>query len=383
MAIRVLHIAEAPGGVERYLVTLLTKLKRYPEFEHILVCSTTFDSGKFEGLVSDIEVIDSMHNAISFSSDSKAVLAVRKAIKKYHPDIVYCHSSKAGAIGRMADVGIKNTLIYNAHGWSFNMKGASGKKTKLYEMVEKMLAPMTDKIVCISEYEKKSALEHGICKEDKLVVINNGIDFDEYKDLHPKSREELGIPESALVVGTIGRLTIQKAPDVFVRMAKLVKEKIPNAFFIMVGDDIGDGHFRGETEKWIKDAGLAGSILITGWVNDPLDYEGLFDVAVLLSRWEGFGLVLPEYMYMGKPIVATKADAIPYVVGDAGLLVDVDDYNAAAESVISIYEDKKLRSQVIEKGRERVKQFDAERTAEEHVDLFRYELRFRNPYLSD
>lgn len=370
MSIRVLHIAEAPGGVERYLVTLLTKLKVYPEFEHILVCSTTFDIKKYKGLVSDIEVIDSMHNAISFSSDSKAVLAVRKAIKRYRPDIVYCHSSKAGAIGRMADLCIKNTLIYNAHGWSFNMKEASGK-IKLYEIVEKMLAPMTDKIVCISEYEKKSALEHGICKEDKLVVINNGIDFDEYKDLHPKSREELGIPEDAFVVGNIGRLTTQKAPDVFVKMAAEVKKAIPEAFFLMVGDDIDDGKFRGETERQIKEASLEECFRITGWVDDPIDYMGVFDVAMLLSRWEGFGLVLPEYMYMEKPIVATKADAIPYVVGNAGLLVDIDDYEAAVESVIRLYQDKELREHIVNNGKERVKLFNAQRTTDEHAELFR------------
>ena len=368
---RILHIAEAPGGVERYLVTLLTKLKRYPEFEHILVCSTTFDKDKFKDLVSDVTLISSMHNAISFSSDSKAVMAVRKAIKKYKPDIVYCHSSKAGAIGRAADIGIKNTLIYNAHGWSFNMKGSSQKKIKLYELVERMLAPMTDKIVCISEYEKKSALEHGICKEDKLVVINNGIDFDEFETVHPKARKELGIPEDAFVIGSIGRLTTQKAPDVFVKMARIVKEKIPNAFFVMVGDDIGDGKFRGETEEQIKSAGLEECFHITGWVDDPIDYEGLFDVAVLLSRWEGFGLVLPEYMYMEKPIVGSRADAIPYVVGDAGLLVDIDDYNAAAEAVVKLHEDKELRSQIITKGKEQVKLFDAQRTADEHAELFR------------
>ena len=95
----------------------------------------------------------------------------------------------------------------------------------------------------------------------------------------------------------------------------------------------------------------------------------VFDVAVLLSRWEGFGLVLPEYMYMEKPIVATKADAIPYVVGDAGITIDIDDYKSAAESVIRIYEDKELRSQVIEKGKERVRLFDAARTADEHALL--------------
>ena len=150
-------------------------------------------------------------------------------------------------------------------------------------------------------------------------------------------------------------------------MARVIKERIPEAFFVMVGDDIGDGHFKDETEKWIKDVGLENSFIITGWVDDPLDYMGVFDVGVLLSRWEGFGLVLPEYMYMEKPIVASKADAIPYVVGDAGLLVEIDDYKMAAESVIKLYEEKELRGQVIDKGRERVKMFDAQRTADEHI----------------
>ncbi len=371
MSKRILHVAETSGGVERYLVTLLTKLKKYPEFEHILVCSTTFKISKFKDLISDIEVIGSMHHAISFIADSKAVLALRKTIKKYRADIVYCHSSKAGAIGRIANMGIKNRLIYNAHGWSFNMKGASRKKIKFYEMVEKMLAPMTDIIVCISEYEKKSAIEHGICKTNKLFVIDSGIDFDEYKNLHLKSREELGIPENAFVVGTVSRLTAQKAPDMFVKMAEEIKKSIPEAFFLMVGDDIGDGKFREETEKQIKEIGLEKYFHITGWVDDPIDYMGVFDVATLLSRWEGFGLVLPEYMYMEKPIVATKADAIPYVVGDAGLLVEVDDYAAAAESVIKLHEDKELRNQLINRGKERVMMFDAQRTANELVKLLK------------
>ncbi len=370
MSKRILHIAEAPGGVERYLVTLLTKLRKYPEFEHILVCSPAFDSSKFNGLVNNIEVIDSMQNAISFSNDAKAVRAVRKVIKKYQPDVVYCHSSKAGAIGRMADAGIKNRLLYNAHGWSFNMKTAGGKKIKMYEMIEKALALTTDKIVCISEYEKKSALEHGICKEEKLVVINNGIDFDEFTHLAPKTRKELGIPENAFVVGTIGRLSAQKAPDVFVRTAAEIKKKLPRAFFVIVGDDIGDGMGRGETQEQIRQAGLENDFLITGWVDDPLDYLGVFDTAMLLSRWEGFGLVLPEYMYMEKPIVATKADAIPYVVGEAGLLVDIDDHTAASEAVLRLYRDKELTSRMIQNGRERVRLFDVQRTADEHAALF-------------
>ena len=97
---------------------------------------------------------------------------------------------------------------------------------------------------------------------------------------------------------------------------------------------------------------------------------GLFDIAVLLSRWEGFGLVLPEYMYMGIPIVATKADAIPYVVGEAGLLVDIDDHEQAAESVIRLWDDEKLRKKLINIGNDRVNIFDVQRTANEHIKLF-------------
>lgn len=368
----VLHIVEASGGVERYLVTLLTKMKKYPEFEHVLVCSSIFDKEKFRELVKSVAVIPEMHNAISARHDLRAILQVRGAIKHYKPDIVYCHSSKAGAIGRIADIGIRNKLIYNAHGWSFNMKGgANNQRVKLYEMVEKCLASMTDKIVCISEYEKRSALEHKICKEDKLVVINNGIDFDEFKNLKPKCRGELNIPEDAFVVGTVGRLTRQKAPDVFVKMAKMVKTQIPNAFFIMVGDDIGDGKFRDQTEGWIRDAGLEDSFLITGWVDDPIDYLSVFDVGVLLSRWEGFGLVLPEYMYMGKPIVATKVDAIPYVVGDAGVLVEVDDEENAMKSIVEIYQNKKIEKLLLEKARERIIYFDAGLMTSQYVNMFK------------
>ena len=84
---RVLHITEAPGGVERYLVTLLTKMKKYDnEFEHILVCSDSYDDEKFVDLVSHIEHVGSMHNAISARNDMASIRTVRRCIKKYRPD---------------------------------------------------------------------------------------------------------------------------------------------------------------------------------------------------------------------------------------------------------------------------------------------------------
>ena len=75
-----------------------------------------------------------------------AIKKVRYLIKKYNPDIVYAHSSKAGAIARVANIGIRNYCIYNPHGWAFNMR-CSEKKVKLYTIIEKMAAYFCNKIM--------------------------------------------------------------------------------------------------------------------------------------------------------------------------------------------------------------------------------------------
>lgn len=164
----------------------------------------------------------------------------------------------------------------------------SDKKRAMYTAIEKMAAPFCEKIICISDAEKQSALEKKICREDKLQVIFNGVDIEAYEsgEHGTVKRSSLGIPEDAYVVGMVGRISPQKAPDVFVKMAKLVKDEIPNAHFVIVGS----GNQEAEIRKYAEENKFADSLHITGWVDDPMSYVELFDVACLLSRWEGFGL---------------------------------------------------------------------------------------------
>lgn len=126
--IRILHIAQAAGGVDRYIRMLLKYLDK-GKFENILVCSQDFREEDYRGLVDSIEQIE-MTRAIG-GNDLKAIKAVRNLIKRYNPDIVYAHSSKAGAIARVADIGLKNRCVYNPHGWAFNMR-CSAKKKAMY-----------------------------------------------------------------------------------------------------------------------------------------------------------------------------------------------------------------------------------------------------------
>lgn len=367
--IRILHVAQAAGGVDRYIRMLLKYLDK-EKFENILVCSQDFRKEDYQGLVDSFEQIE-MTRAIG-KNDLKAIGEVREIIKQCSPDIVYAHSSKAGAIARVADIGLKNYCVYNPHGWAFNMR-CSDKKRMMYTFFEKMAAPFCDKIICISDAEKQSALENKICREEKLQVIFNGVDIEAYESgVHGKvKRADLDIPENAFVVGMVGRMSPQKAPDVFIKMARLIKDKVPNAHFIIVGS----GEQEKELRKYAEDRCFSDSLHITGWVDNPMIYVELFDVACLLSRWEGFGLVLPEYMMAGKPIVATNVDAIPNIIrdGENGLLVEVDDAIGASKAVLRIYQESELRDKLVAWGLEDVhNRFNARRVSDEHGVLFGY-----------
>ena len=167
----------------------------------------------------------------------------------------------------------------------------------------------------------------------------------------------------------VGRMSPQKAPDVFVKMAKQVKDEVPNAHFIIVGN----GNQEAEIRKYAEDNGFLDNLHITGWVDNPMSYVELFDVGCLLSRWEGFGLALPEYMMAGKPIVASRVDAIPNIIRDGanGLLVDVDDDAGASKAVLRIYQEDGLKDRLMTQGLEDVhNRFNARRVSKEHGKLF-------------
>lgn len=362
-----MHIVQSPGGVERYILMLLKNMD-LSKYDNILVCSFDYDKEKFKDIVIAFEQLD-MVREISLKKDIFSIINVRRIIKKYNPDIVYMHSSKAGAIGRIANIGLKNKSIYNPHGWAFNME-CGNKKKLLYIYIEKVLSHFCNNIVAISDYEKKSAVIKKVCQSKKIEVINNGIDIEKNLKIESCiSRESLNIPLNAYVIGMVGRISKQKAPDIFIKAAALIKKVIPNAYFIIVGD----GEMKNEILKLVEKENLQESIKITGWVNEPIQYIKLFDQAMLLSRWEGFGLVLAEYMLAEKPIIATDVDAISKIIlnGVNGMLVGKDDFYKAYEVSLKIKNDEELKARLVEEGARIVREkYDIKRVGNETEALF-------------
>ncbi|WP_278320440.1 glycosyltransferase family 4 protein [Clostridium tertium] len=357
-------MVQAAGGVERYLQMLFDVMDTN-KYQSIVICSSDYDRDYFEKNRIEYYVMN-LKRSIGIS-DFIVSIKVRKLIKKISPHVIYCHSSKGGAIGRLANIGLNYKCIYNPHGWAFNMK-CNKMKRSFYTIIEKILAKFCDSIVCISESEKKSALKNKISTEKKLTIIKNGIDIEKYKNGNRVSREALNIPEDAYVIGTVARLSKQKAPDIFIRVAEKVKDKIPNAFFLMVGD----GDEREEIESFIKSSNLKDSIIITGWIEDSFSYMKIFDVGLLLSRWEGFGLVLCEYMLAHIPIIATSVDAIPYIIDNekTGLLVNVDDIYETTQAVVRLHDDIDLCNQMTANAFQEVNEkYDINRVSVEHEEL--------------
>lgn len=359
---RIAHIVECAGGVEKYLEMLIPLLKE-KGYSQCLICSKNFSTEKFKNKADRIIITD-MQQTFNPIKIFNICRQVKAAIKACSPDIIYCHSSFGGVYGRIAAAGSNSKCVYNPHGWAFNRKS---RKSFIFKFIEKTLALYTNSIICISKAEMDSAINTNITNPARLKLITNGIDINQVANATPVSRKELGIDEKTLVVGMIGRVSPQKAPDTFIQAAKIIHDQIPNSTFIIVG--------KGEQEMEIKQLAKKNHIplTITGWTEHPYAYLKIFDMAMLLSRWEGFGLAIAEYMAARKNFVATRIDAIPTLVTDRvdGILVDTDSPQQAADGIFWLKEHPEEASEMRQRAWKKVcSKYNISRVAEQHDELF-------------
>jgi len=225
-----------------------------------------------------------------------------KVILRDSPDIVHLHSTFAGVMGRIIMIILRPIrrpkVIYCPHAFSFLMQSSS-KKHSVYAFIEKFLSKYTDKIICVSNYEKEKAIEVGI-KETKLQVVYNGV----------AEREIISIPPNPFNDGVfnvlfVGRFDFQKGFDILFEVMHALAEK--PFHLTAVGGTVHDDKLEFVDMP---------QTTFTGW----LDSESLApyfihaDVLVMPSRWEGFGLVASEAMSYGLPVLATNCTSLPEIV---------------------------------------------------------------------
>jgi glycosyltransferase involved in cell wall biosynthesis len=161
--------------------------------------------------------------------------------------------------------------------------------------------------------------------------------------------------ELPLVIST-GRLDIQKNFDLLIKAHALVLNKGYQHRLII----LGEGKERRNLETLISTLGVQGSVIMPGFVDDPIKYMKRSSVFVLPSRFEGFGMVLLEAMSAGTPVISTDCVAGPREIlgnNEFGLLVPVEDVDLLADAIIRMLSDKEIRKYYQNKGLERSKDF--------------------------
>jgi glycosyltransferase involved in cell wall biosynthesis len=242
---------------------------------------------------------------------------------------------------------------------------------RFYILLEQLTAPITDKLIVVSPRNTEKGLADHIATPEKYVTIRSGIDLTRFR--HPTRpregvREALGIPRDAPVVGTVTRLSAQKAPLDFVAAATRVAEQRPDVHFVIVGA----GPLEAEVAHAVADRGLMDHVHLTGLRRDVPDLMHSFDIFALSSLWEGLPRVLPQAMAAGLPIVATAVDGNAEAVTDGlnGFLTPPGDPAALAQALLRLLEDDALARRMGQAGLARVDEFGARKMVQDIETLY-------------
>ena len=293
---KILYIVEAMGGgIFSYIVDLSNELINYYDIYIAYAVRKQTPQNYMDYFDKRINLIkvENFCRSINPIKDIKAMLELKQIEKKIKPDIIHLHSSKAGAIGRIAFNG-KIPMFYTPHGYSFLMENCNAIKRILFKSIEYICAKRKCVTISCSAGEHLETLK----LTKKAVYVNNGININELQKNIDKT-EKINHP---FTVFTLGRICYQKDPTLFNEIAK----QLSDIRFIW----IGDGELRNELNS--------SNIEVTGWVDrmKAIKYAVNADVFILPSRWEGLPISLLEAMYMKKICIVSN------VIGNGDVIIN-------------------------------------------------------------
>jgi glycosyltransferase involved in cell wall biosynthesis len=379
--IRVLHIITRliVGGAQENTLLSVEGLDRLPEYEVTLV--TGVDNGPEGDLLerarrtTRLVVVPELGRSISPLADLRAFWKLYRLLRKGRYHVVHTHSSKAGVLGRVAaKLAGTPIIIHTLHSLVFH-DYQPRLVNRLWRLVKKMCAPMTDYFISVSDIISQKAIDAGIARPDKFKTIYSGMELDWFlnADADPLAvRREFGIPDDALVVGKIARLFSLKGHDQLLDAAPAVVERHPSVRFFLIGDGALNDHLH----RRAREAGILDNFVFAGLIPRERIPEMIsaMDLLVHTSLREGLARVLPQALAMGKPCVSFDIDGAPEVVvpGETGYLVRAGDARGLADAISGLLDDPQLRERMGTAGVRRVDPaFRAETMVDEIASVYR------------
>ena len=285
--------------------------------------------------------------------------------------IVHTHTSKAGIVGRAAAraAGVP-VIIHTVHGWGFHDYTPKPLRSA-YVALERKAAKNTHALIAVTPRDIEKGLEEGIGTREQYRLVRSGVELEVFSN-PPRGahevRKELGIPEQALVVGSVTRLSEQKDPITLARTIIQLTLRHPNLWCVVVGD----GPMRKKFEDQLTQAGVRERVVLTGIRRDVPDLVNTFDVFLLTSLWEGLPRVVPQAMAAGRPVVCTSIDGCREIVDDGvnGYLVSPKQVDAIASRVHDLIENSELRTKMGAAGKESAQGFGHKEMVRKIIEVY-------------
>ncbi|MBI2472792.1 MAG: glycosyltransferase family 4 protein [Planctomycetes bacterium] len=362
--IRVLHVITRleKGGAPAVLLEVLRRCDKRQFVHHIATGLARESENDMIAFAKDmgfqVFVIPALIRDIHPFLDVYALLKLYFLIRKGRYDIVHCHTSKGGFIGRLAARMAKvHGIIYSPHGDIF--EGYFGKiKTCLFVWLERFSAGFTDKIITLTKNGIEPYLKAEIGQKSQFDYIYNGVDIESLEKRKVdriRKRQEIGVDSDCFLVVTAGRLVPVKGYTYLISALDQVRKEIPNIRLVF----LGDGELKEELIRQTKILGLENHVRFLGMRNDVPEIISCSDLFVLPSINEGFGVVLLEAMAMKCPIVATNVGGVPEVVldGETGILVPSKDTRQLVSAIVKLLKDHSFASRMAENGYQRLRTY--------------------------
>lgn len=339
MPVNVLYIIDSltHGGTEKQLVQLI----RYLDPEKFRPHLCTLKSS--EGLYEELEIPKLCLDFVSFGRPAivPKVAALAAFIRQHRIKIVETFFQDPFLLGAMVKpfTGVK--LIGAFRDLGFWRTAAETRKMRL-------AYPFFSGFIANSQAVKEHFVQRDGIRAEKIEVIYNGLDLGVFV---PKSPEDFG--QEKFVIGIVANLNrpVKRVQD-FILAAAIIRNEIPSARFVVVGD----GHLRGGLEEMAHSLGLNDAITFTGRIENPAEILKNLHVGVITSETEGLCNAIIEYMACGLPVVATAVGGNPELVvdGENGYLVPSASPQELADKIVQLARDLRLCREMGERNAAKV-----------------------------
>ena len=312
----------------------------------------------------DVIIIPDIVREINLVKDIRAFFKLIHVLRTNKYDVVHTHGSKAGVIGRLAAALSRVPIIlFTVHGWG--LKAGSFFVCSIFRLIERILAVFTTKILFQTQADMTEANFYRIGKSNQYVLIGNGINLRPFiyynKERARRVKEELRAVDK-LIVGTVGRVSMQKNPVGFINIAAQVLKQRDDVIFIFVGG----GEMLGDMEDLVKKHNLENSVLFMGVRDDVPEVMANFDVFVLTSLWEGMPRSLIEAMSLSKPVVVSAIGGIGELVtdGDNGFVVPVSEAPRYADRIAYLLNNPRVAKRIGQCAFKKAEEYDYDKVVE-------------------